>query len=133
MRLQLRQWHGRIYWQPARSAATKVSKNPRLVGNIVPTSSQDPADSFRPVLWLDSSISSRLSRCHKKALLLVRSAIVIYEVEKAPAIFGPMAEATLDTIALNTYEVILEIVGRNVRLRLSLAPLCIVGVISTKA
>lgn len=69
----------------------------------------------------------------RETFQLAGNAAAIYEAQKVPAIFGPLAEATLNTITLDTDDVILDvacgtgIVARTARRRLGRGPR-IVGV-----
>lgn len=69
----------------------------------------------------------------RETFQLGSNAAAVYEDQKVPAIFGPLAEATLDVVSLNSHDVILDvacgtgIVARTARRRLGPSPR-IVGV-----
>lgn len=69
----------------------------------------------------------------KESFQLAGNATAVYEDQKVPAIFGPLAEATLDVVSLEPNDVILDvacgtgIVARSIRKRLGPSPR-IVGV-----
>jgi SAM-dependent methyltransferase len=69
----------------------------------------------------------------QESFQLAGNAAAVYEDQKVPAIFGPLAEATLNAVSLDQSDVILDvacgtgIVARTVRRRLGLIPR-IVGV-----